>query len=47
MTQEANKKISTDEFNAIRDTYKPDIDALHKEEKEKEIANMEKMEDKQ
>ena len=47
MTQEANQKISAEEFDALRDTYKSDIDALHAEEKKKEIANMKKMEDKQ
>ena len=47
MTQEANQKISAEEFDALRDTYKSDIDALHAEDKKKEIANMKKMEDKQ
>ena len=47
ISEEANEKISEAELNAVAETYKTDLNILHKETKKKEEAKMKKMEDKQ
>ena len=46
ISEEANEKISEAELNAVAETYKTDLNILHKETKKKEEAKMKKMADK-